>query len=127
MAKAKAKVDKLGGAREKAMRARLRKICLALPEAEEGLAWGQPVFRVGGSIFASFGTGHGGLHIGFKARNRDVLKIAGVVETSWSKHGWVMRMIGDDETAASLPWKTIGRLMAESCELVGAQKKKKRR
>jgi predicted DNA-binding protein (MmcQ/YjbR family) len=32
--------------------ARLRAICLALPEATEKVAWGDPTFRVGGKIFA---------------------------------------------------------------------------
>jgi hypothetical protein len=42
--------------------ARLRKICLALPEAAEVEAWGEPTFRVNGKIFAmhaSSGTHHG--------------------------------------------------------------------
>ena len=41
---------------------RLRKICLALPEATEVEAWGEPTFRVKGKIFAmhaSAGTHHG--------------------------------------------------------------------
>ncbi|MDB4877705.1 MAG: hypothetical protein JWM41_4151 [Gemmatimonadetes bacterium] len=42
--------------------ARLRKICLSLPEATEVEAWGEPTFRVKGKIFAmhaSSGTHHG--------------------------------------------------------------------
>ena len=41
---------------------RLRKICLALPEAHEVEAWGEPTFRVRNklfAIFASAGTHHG--------------------------------------------------------------------
>ena len=34
---------------------KLRKICLALPEAEEQVTWGHPTFRVKGKIFATFG------------------------------------------------------------------------
>jgi len=33
---------------------RLRKICLALPEAHEQKAWGEPTFRVGKRVFAMF-------------------------------------------------------------------------
>ncbi len=33
------------------MIARLRKICLALPEAEERETWGHPTFRIRGKIF----------------------------------------------------------------------------
>jgi len=42
---------------------RLRKICLALPEAHEVVAWGEPTFRVKNKIFAMFASAsnhHGG-------------------------------------------------------------------
>jgi predicted DNA-binding protein (MmcQ/YjbR family) len=41
---------------------RLRKICLALPEAHEVEAWGEPTFRIRNKLFAMFasaGTHHG--------------------------------------------------------------------
>ena len=37
---------------------RLRKICLALPEASEKLAWSEPTFRVGGKMFVMFANDH---------------------------------------------------------------------
>jgi len=37
---------------------RLRKVCLALPEATEKEAWGEPTFRVRDKIFAMFATDH---------------------------------------------------------------------
>jgi len=43
--------------------ARLRKLCLALPEAVEVEAWGAPTFRVRGRLFAMFAHAsdhHGG-------------------------------------------------------------------
>jgi predicted DNA-binding protein (MmcQ/YjbR family) len=33
---------------------RLRKLCLALPEAHEVEAWGEPTFRVKNKIFAMY-------------------------------------------------------------------------
>jgi hypothetical protein len=42
---------------------RLRALCLALPEAHEVEAWGEPTFRVRNKIFAMYassGTHHGG-------------------------------------------------------------------
>jgi hypothetical protein len=41
---------------------RLRKLCLALPEAHEVEAWGHPTFRVRNKIFATYsdGTAHDG-------------------------------------------------------------------
>jgi hypothetical protein len=44
---------------------RARRICLALPEAHEQEAWGEPTFRVGKKIFAMYASGsnhHGGGH-----------------------------------------------------------------
>ena len=43
--------------------ARLRKICLALPEAHEVVAWGEPTFRVHNKLFVMFASPsnhHGG-------------------------------------------------------------------
>jgi len=38
--------------------ARLRKVCLALPEAHEVEAWGEPTFRVRNKMFATFADAH---------------------------------------------------------------------
>ena len=41
---------------------RLRKLCLALPEAHEVVAWGEPTFRVRNKMFATYasaGNHHG--------------------------------------------------------------------
>jgi hypothetical protein len=38
--------------------ARLRKICLALPEAHEVEAWGEPTFRVRNKQFAMYASAH---------------------------------------------------------------------
>jgi hypothetical protein len=40
--------------------ARVRKICLALPEAHEKVAWGAPTFRVRNKQFAMFLNNHHG-------------------------------------------------------------------
>ncbi|MGQ0642499.1 MAG: MmcQ/YjbR family DNA-binding protein [Gemmatimonadaceae bacterium] len=37
---------------------KLRKICLALPEAHEVIAWGEPTFRVRNKLFAMFASGN---------------------------------------------------------------------
>ncbi|HKN15089.1 MAG TPA: MmcQ/YjbR family DNA-binding protein [Candidatus Binatus sp.] len=37
---------------------RLRKICLALPDATEKEAWGEPTFRVRGRMFAMYTNNH---------------------------------------------------------------------
>lgn len=40
--------------------ARLRRICLALPEAHEKLAWGAPTFRVNNKLFVHYRNNHHG-------------------------------------------------------------------
>jgi len=44
----------------KAQLARARRVCLALPEATEKLAWGAPTFRVKNKLFAMFADDHHG-------------------------------------------------------------------
>ncbi len=44
----------------KAIITRLQKICLALPETTEVLAWGEPTWRVRGKIFAQLDDHHHG-------------------------------------------------------------------
>jgi hypothetical protein len=39
---------------------RLRAICLALPEASEKIAWGEPTWRVKGKLFAQLDNHHHG-------------------------------------------------------------------
>lgn len=46
---------------------RLREICLALPEAEEKQAWGDPTFRVRDKIFAMEKRGDGRVSVWCKA------------------------------------------------------------
>ena len=40
--------------------ARLRKVCLALPAAQEKEAWGAPTFRVNAKLFAHYRNNHHG-------------------------------------------------------------------
>ncbi len=45
---------------------RLRKLCLALPEAHEVEAWGEPTFRVRNKLFAMYASS--GNHMGAAVR-----------------------------------------------------------
>ena len=47
-------------AREKRALERLRKLCLALPETAEKVAWGEPTWRVRGKMFAMLDNHHHG-------------------------------------------------------------------
>lgn len=40
--------------------ARIRKLCLSLPETTEKIAWGAPTFRVQGKLFVMFADNHHG-------------------------------------------------------------------
>ncbi len=46
--------------------ARLRKICLSLPDTTEKMAWGHPTFRVVGKMFAGYEEIQGKMAVGFK-------------------------------------------------------------
>ena len=46
--------------------AKLREICLSLPDTKETITWGQPHFRVGDKIFSGYGAEKGKKVIGFK-------------------------------------------------------------
>ena len=62
---------------------RLRKICLALPEAREQIAWGEPTFRVRKKLFAMYanadnhhGRGRSAVWIKARAVNQHPLIVA---------------------------------------------------
>jgi hypothetical protein len=59
---------------------RLRKLCLALPEAHEVEAWGEPTFRVRNKLFAMYaaasnhhGAGHHAVWIKARPENQDLM------------------------------------------------------
>ncbi|HVF39548.1 MAG TPA: MmcQ/YjbR family DNA-binding protein [Gemmatimonadaceae bacterium] len=59
---------------------KLRKICLALPEAHEVEAWGEPTFRVSNKLFAMYaaqgnhhGSGRAGVWCNSTQTNQDLL------------------------------------------------------
>ena len=83
---------------------RLRAICLALPEATEQIAWGEPTWRVRGKLFAQLDDHHHGADLaqrfgqGREARKRAVgggIDVASEHETLEHRAGEV----GDDGRA----------------------------
>jgi predicted DNA-binding protein (MmcQ/YjbR family) len=75
--------------------AALRRICLALPEAHEVEAWGDPTFRVRNKIFAMPKTGDGRLSLWLKAPPGDQqILVSARPETFFvppyvGHHGWI--------------------------------------
>jgi hypothetical protein len=74
---------------------RLRAICLALPEAEEKEAWGDPTFRVRGKIFAMEKRGDGRISLWCKAPPGSQMVLVGADPTRFfvppyvGHKGWV--------------------------------------
>ena len=60
-------VKKAGAGKKPGPSARLRTICLKLPDAVEQVAWGDPTYRVRGKIFAMEKRGDGRVSVWCKA------------------------------------------------------------
>jgi predicted DNA-binding protein (MmcQ/YjbR family) len=96
---------------------RLRRICLALPDAEEYEAWGHPNFRAGKKTFAAFEQYKGEWAICLrvpKTHQSLFLKDPRFYLTPYvGKHGWVSLRV-----AGRLNWKEIRELVTGSHRLV---------
>lgn len=101
--------------------ARMREICLSLPDTKETLTWGEPHFRVGEKIFAGCGMEKGRLTIGFKlemdhadARVQDPR----FQRAPYVGHkGWVSM-----DTAKIRSWKEVKLLILESYRLIAPRR-----
>lgn len=105
---------------------KLRKVCLALPDAEETISFGHPTFRVrGGKIFAVLETYKGELGICVnvgKLMQGIFLDDQRFFRTPYiGKHGWVTLRV----YAARLNWKEIAEL-AKGSYLLAAPKASKK-
>jgi predicted DNA-binding protein (MmcQ/YjbR family) len=99
--------------------ARLRRLCLALPEAEEVETWDAPTFRVRGKIFALVRQEEDGLAFWFKAPagSQEILLAADAqrfFRPPYLGHkGWVgMRLTGRPD------WTEVEALLRRSFSLV---------
>lgn len=100
---------------------RVRQICLALPEATEKMAWGEPTFRVRGRIFAQYEDNHhySGI-VGLWLNAPDGLQEFLIAQDpsrfyrpKYVGHkGWIgVRMEGD------VPWEHVAALIRDSYRL----------
>ena len=110
---------------------RVRKICSALPEAHEVVAWGEPTFRVKNKIFAMYasannhhGAGHHAVWVKSTPINQELMVRAKpsrffmppYVGTS----GWVgVRLDG------RVNWSEVGDLLQDAYDLVAPKKKRR--
>jgi predicted DNA-binding protein (MmcQ/YjbR family) len=102
---------------------RLRKICLAFPEAEEKEAWGDPTFRVKDKIFAMEKRGDGRASVWFKAPPGSQQVLIGAAPETFFRppyvghKGWVgMRL------DAKPDWKEVETLLRRSYRLTAPKK-----
>ena len=103
--------------------ARLRRTCLALPEAYETTSFGHPTFRAGKSgkkTFAVFENYRGEDTICLKATHEDqallVLDPRYFVAPYIGKHGWTSM-----RTGGALDWDEVEELVLESYRLVASR------
>jgi predicted DNA-binding protein (MmcQ/YjbR family) len=97
--------------------AKLRAICLALPNTKETLTWGSPHFRVGDKIFCGIGDEKGRLAIGFKL---EMDHADAVIQDPrfWrapfvGRYGWVSMGV-----TPKMNWKQVKALVEESYRLI---------
>ncbi len=106
----------------------MRKICLALPEAHEVEAWGEPTFRVRNKIFAMFAsasTHHGGGRnaVWLKAAPGDQKRMIAAAPDCFFKppyvgpSGWVGVWL-DGEVA----WEDVAEFVRDSYRLIAPKR-----
>lgn len=111
---------------EGAILKKLRKICLRLPRAAEGITFGHPTFRIEQKMFAVLEEYKGELGICIKVGTL----LQGVFlddprffRTPYiGKHGWVTLRV----YALPLDWKEISELVKGSYQLVAPEKSRKK-
>ena len=107
---------------------RLRKMCLALPEAHEQVAWGEPTFRVRKKLFAMYasadnhhGRGRPAVWCKAKALNQHLLVVAHpdrfFVPPYVGPSGWVGVWLDGDAD-----WEELAGLLADGYRLVAPKR-----
>ncbi len=101
----------------------LRAICLALPEASEKEAWGDPTFRVRDRIFAMEKRGDGRISVWCKAPQGSQEVLVGAdpelffVPPYVGHKGWVgMRLDRDPD------WREVAKLVERSYRLIAPKR-----
>jgi predicted DNA-binding protein (MmcQ/YjbR family) len=101
----------------------LRTICLALPEAVEQQAWGDPTFRVGGKIFAMEKRGDGRISVWCKAPPGSQMVLVGAdperffVPPYVGHKGWIgMRLDQQPD------WREVAEVVRRSYRLIAPRR-----
>ena len=102
---------------------RLRAICLALPEAEEKEAWGDPTFRVRDKIFAMEKRGDGRISVWCKAPEGSQMVLVGsdpkrfFIPPYVGSKGWVGMRLDDGPD-----WDEVTKLVQRSYSLIAPRR-----
>jgi predicted DNA-binding protein (MmcQ/YjbR family) len=101
--------------------AKVRSICLELPEAKEVEAWGHPTFRAGKKMFAGFGEDADGLSLGMKMsyeRQDELLQDKRFYPTPYAARlGWVSLRLNSKTN-----WSEVAGLLREACKQVALKR-----
>jgi predicted DNA-binding protein (MmcQ/YjbR family) len=99
---------------------RVRRLCLALPEVREMVAWGHPVFKAGAKTFAAIEPVKGRPSIAFRLEPLDVdllLTRPSFFVTPYGRGQWVSAWAD-----APLDWPLITRLVERSYRVVALKR-----
>jgi predicted DNA-binding protein (MmcQ/YjbR family) len=110
---------------ERPVYARLRRVCLSLAGAEEGIAWGHPSFRVGGRTFCTFEILKGRPTIAIKASPVDVKRLSALddfVITPYGRGVYVSRWLD-----GGINWRQLEALVKRSYKITAKEKPARRR
>ena len=106
--------------------AKLRAICLALPDTTETATWGHPNFRVSNKIFCAYEVFGGELSMCFKVGKEMqgvFLEDTRFYKTPYvGQHGWVSLKVA----AGKVNWKEVKELCEDSYRRVRPQAKAKK-
>lgn len=106
-----------------ALTERLRALCLALPEATEKQAWGDPTFRVRDKIFAMEKRGDGRVSVWCKAAPGSQEVLVGAdpdrffVPPYVGPKGWVGMRLDND-----VDWAEVGVVVSRSYRLIAPKR-----
>ena len=105
---------------ERPVYARLRRLCLSLPGAEEGIAWGHPNFRVDARTFCTFEILRGRPTIAMKASPANVKRLSAhknFLVTPYGRNVYVSRWLD-----GSINWRQLEALVKRSYKIATKEK-----
>lgn len=105
---------------ERAVFARARRLCLALPESAETGSWGHPNFRVGKKTFCTFEMVSGRPSIAFRLSPTNVdlvLRRKHFFPTPYGRGMWASLWVD-----AAIDWTLIAALVERSYRLVASKR-----